>query len=68
MRAAFGLNTYEVYQTPFPNATTTLVSPGILHIPLNLPSKFLVWDPIDVRYAFENHVIAEKDSQDLIIQ
>jgi hypothetical protein len=45
-----------------------LVPPGILRIPLNLPSKFLVRDPIVVRYAFENHVISEKHSQDLIIQ
>jgi hypothetical protein len=68
MRPAFGLNTYEIYQTPFPNATTSLISPGILRIPLNLPSKFIVGDPIVVRYAFQNHVIVEKDSQDLTIQ
>jgi hypothetical protein len=68
MRPAFGLNTYEIYQTPFPNATTSLISPGIVRIPLNLPSKFIVGDPIVVRYAFQNHVIVEKDSQDLTIQ
>jgi hypothetical protein len=68
MRPAFGLNTYEIYQTPFRNATTILVSPGILRIPLNFPSKFVVGDAIVVRYAFENHVISEKDSQDLTIE
>jgi hypothetical protein len=68
MRPAFGLNTYEIYQTPFPNSTTTLISPGILRIPLNLPSKFMVGDPIVVRYALQNHVIIEKDSEDLTIE
>jgi hypothetical protein len=67
MRPAFGLNTYEIYQTPFPNSTTSLVSPGILRIPLNLPSKFVIGDAIVVRYAFTNHAIQEKDSVDLII-
>ena len=67
MRPAFGPNTYEIYQTPFSNATTSLISPGILRIPLNSPSKFIVGDPIVVRYAFANHAISEKDSCDLTI-
>ena len=67
MRPAFGEDTYEIYQTPFPNATTRLISPGILRIPLNSPSKFMVGDPIVVRYAFTNHAISEKDSTDLTI-
>jgi hypothetical protein len=67
MRPAFGPNTYEIYQTPYPNATTSLISPGILRVPLNLPSKFVIGDAIVVRYGFTNHAIQEKDSKDLII-
>jgi hypothetical protein len=68
MRPAFGLNTYEIYQPPSPNATTSLVSPGVLRIPLKSPAKFVVGDPIVVRYAFQSHVISSMDAQDLTIQ
>lgn len=67
MRPAFGLNTYEIYQTPYKNSTTIFISPGILCIPLNLSSKFLVGDAIVVHYELQNHVISEKDSEDLRI-
>ncbi len=67
MRAAFGPNTYEIYQTPFPNATTTLISPGILRIPLTYSTKFLIGDAIVVRYTGQNHVISGEDAQDLTI-
>jgi hypothetical protein len=68
MRPAFGPNTYEIYQKPSPNATTSLVSPGILRIPLSSPSKFVVGDPIVVRYGFQSHVIHSQDAQDLTVQ
>jgi hypothetical protein len=69
MRPAFGSNDYEIYQTPSPNATTTtLVSPGILRIPLNSLLQFFIGDPIVVRYAFRSHVIDSIDDQDLTIQ
>jgi hypothetical protein len=68
MRPAFGPNTYEIYQTPSPNATTSLVSPGILRIPLTYPTKFLVGDPIVARYTGQNHVISGSDAQDLTVE
>ena len=58
---------YEIYRIPFENCTTKIVSDGILRVPLNLPTKFLISDPIVVRYAFEDHVIWIKDSQDILI-
>ncbi|CAF1467412.1 unnamed protein product [Rotaria sordida] len=68
MRPAFDPNTYDMYQRPPPNTTTSLVSPGVLRIPLKKPAKFVVQDPIVVRYAFQKHVIASMDAQDLTIQ
>ncbi|CAF3308616.1 unnamed protein product [Rotaria sp. Silwood2] len=67
MRPAFDPNTYDMYQRPPPNTTTSLVSPGVLRIPLKEPAKFVVQDPIVVRYAFQKHVIASMDAQDLTI-
>ena len=64
MRPAFGPNTYEIYQSP-PNASTTLVSPGVLRIPISYPMKFRVGDPIVARLGSSNHVISGGDSQDL---
>jgi hypothetical protein len=68
MRPAFGPNTYEIYQIPSINANTTIVSPGVLRVPLAWPSKFLKQDPIVVRYAFIDHAIYGQDVTDLTIQ
>ncbi|CAF1463224.1 unnamed protein product [Rotaria sordida] len=68
MRPAFDPNTYDMYQRPPPNTTTSLVSPGVLRIPLKKPAKFVVQDPIVVHYTFQKHVIASMDAQDLTIQ
>ena len=67
-RAAFGPNTYEIYQTPSENKTTSLVSLGVLRIPLNRPSQFLINDAVIVRYSFSNHSISAQDSTDVTIQ
>jgi hypothetical protein len=68
MRPAFGPNTYEIYQTPSPNATTSLISPGILRIPLTWPTQFRSGDPIVARYGSQNHAISGEDAQDLTIE
>ena len=68
MRPAFGPNTYEIYQTPPTDANTTLVSPGVLRIPLRSPTKFLKGDPIVARYAFTDHAIYGQDVTDITIQ
>jgi hypothetical protein len=68
MRPAFGPNTYEIYQTPSTDANTTIVSPGILRIPLNSPTKFGKGDPVVVRYAFVFHAIYGQDVTDITIQ
>jgi hypothetical protein len=66
MRPAFGPNTYEIYQRT--DINTSLVSPGILRVPLTAPSHFVVGDAIVVRYSFKNHVIYGQDNTDLTIQ
>jgi hypothetical protein len=68
MRPAFGPNTYEIYQTPPSNVNTSLISPGILRIPLASPSQFTVGDAIVARYAFANHAIYGQDVTDFTIQ
>jgi hypothetical protein len=68
MRPAFGPNTYEMYQAPPANITTSLVSPGILRIPLGSPTQFVIGDAIVVRYVFTNHAIFAQDVTDLTIQ
>ena len=67
MRPAFGSNTYEIYQSPSANATTSLVSPGILRIPLVYPTQFHIGDPIVARYSGQNHVISGSDAEDLTV-
>lgn len=67
MRPAFGSKTYEIYQTLPQNSTTTLVSPGILRIPLNYATQFLPGDAIVARYGSQNHVIGGSDAEDLTI-
>jgi hypothetical protein len=68
LRLAVGPNAYEIYQTPSSSATTILVSPGILRIPLSFIPKFAVWDSIVVRYDFQSHVLGFVDVEDLTIQ
>ncbi|CAF2921656.1 unnamed protein product [Rotaria sp. Silwood2] len=68
MRPAFGPNTYEIYQTPPSNANTSLVSNGILRIPLASPTKFVVGDPIVARYSSARHAIDAQDVTDFNIQ
>jgi hypothetical protein len=68
MRTAIGPKTYEKYQTPPPNINTSLVSPGILRIPLASPSKFSIGDALVARYMTTNHAIHAQDITDLTIQ
>jgi len=68
MRPAFGPNTYEILQSLPTYANTSLVSPGILRIPLSSPSRFLKGDPVVARYPFTNHAIVASDSVDITIQ
>lgn len=68
MRPAFGPNTYEIYQIPPIDANTSLVSPGILRLPLRWPTKFLNGDPIVARYAFRGHAIYGQDLIDITVQ
>ena len=68
MRPAFGPNTYEIYQQPPTDANTTIVSPGILRVPLSQPTQFGKGEPVVVRYLMTQHAISAYNSIDLMIQ
>jgi hypothetical protein len=69
MRPAFGPNTYEIYQQPSPaSPNTTIVSPGVLRLPLRSATKFVKGDPIVARYNFINPAIYSQDVHDLTFQ
>ena len=68
MRPAFGSNTYEIYQTPPADVNTSLVSPGVLRLPLANPARFTKNDPIVARYAFTQHSMNGMDLTDITVQ
>ncbi|CAF1356110.1 unnamed protein product [Rotaria sp. Silwood1] len=68
MIPAFGSQTYEIYQTPPSNVTTSLVSSGILRIPLASSSRFVVGDAIVARYVFTTHVIYAENVTNFTVQ
>lgn len=68
MRPAFGPHTYEIYQTPPDNITTSIVSAGVLRLPLASPVKFGIGDPVVVRYAFVWHTIYGGDVTDMTLK
>jgi len=68
MRPAFGPNTYEIYQVPPVNVTTSVVSPGVLRIPLAFRPKFTVGEAVVAIYGPRNDVIHAHDITDLTIQ
>lgn len=68
MRPVFGPNKYNMLQVLPTYANTSIVSPGILRIPLSSPTRFLNGDAVVVRYAFTNHAIFAADSADITIQ
>ena len=68
MRPAFGDNTYNFYQVPPKDVNTSLVSPGILRIPLQAPAKFVVGDAVLAVYFIFTHCILVQDSTDFLVQ
>ena len=67
-RPAFGPNTYGIYQKPPTDVNTTIVSPGVLRLPLTSPLEFVKGDAIVARYVFTNHTIYAEDVTDFTIQ
>ena len=57
MRPAFGPNTYEIYQTPPADVNTTIVSPGVVRLPLSSTTSFREGDPVVARYAFRGDAL-----------
>ena len=68
MRPAFGRHTYEIYQIPQLNGNTSIVSPGVLRVPVGSDTQFVKQDPVVVRYAFTEHTIYAQDVIDLTVQ
>ena len=68
MRPAFGPNTYEMYQNAPVDANTSVVSPGVLRIPLRSRTNFKKGDPIVARYTLLAHAINAQDITDTTIQ
>jgi hypothetical protein len=67
MRPAFGSEAHQIFQT-LPNITTSLVSPGVLRIPLRSAYKFVKGDPIVVIYDLTSPTITIKYTTDITIQ
>lgn len=67
-RAAFGPNTYQIYQKVPHDGNTSLVGPNILRIPIQYPMKFMVGDAIVAAYFGQNHAIQLKSIIDGILQ
>ncbi len=69
MRPAFGSNTYEIYQHPSPNDTnTTLVSPGVLRVPLVKPTQFQKGDPVVARYVATKNCLDAQFVTDITVE
>lgn len=69
MRPAFGPNTYEIYQHPSPNDTnTTLVSPGVLRVPLLKPTEFQKGDPVVARYVATRNCLDAQFVTDITVE
>jgi hypothetical protein len=68
MRPAIGPRTYEIYQTAPSNVYTSLVSSGVLRIPLASPTSFAIGDAIIARYTFTTHAIVGQDVTGFTLQ
>ncbi len=68
MRPAFGAETYNFYQVPPRNVTTSLVSPGILRIPVASKTAFVPGNALLAVYDISYHAIFAHDSSDLLVQ
>ena len=68
MRPAFGPNVNEMYQVPPIDRNTSIVSPGVVRIPLSIKTKFTVGEPVVVIYGPRYDAIVAHDLTDFTIQ
>jgi hypothetical protein len=68
MRPAFGPNTYEIYQVPPKNVSTTIVSPDVIRIPMSVITKFGLGEAVVVIYGPRHDAIFAHDLTELNIQ
>ncbi len=67
-KPAFGSKAYQIFQTPPTNVGTSLVSPGVLRIPIRTRYQFVQGDPIVAIYFPSDHTIELKYTSDVTIQ
>jgi len=68
MRPAYGPNTFDMYQLPPTNVSTSIVIPGVLRIPMSYRTKLAVGETIILIYGPRQDAIVVHDSIDLTIQ
>jgi hypothetical protein len=68
MRAAFGSQAYQIFQSSPTNVSTSLVSPGVLRIPIRTRYQFIQGDPIVAIYDLPYNAISVKYTTDVTIQ
>lgn len=68
MRPAFGPNTYDYYQESIFKGNTSLVSPGVLRIPVTSRTAFTIGDPLVAVYDISYHAIYAHDVTDLVVR
>lgn len=68
MRPAFGPKTYNYYQESIFKGNTSLVSPGILRIPVTSRTAFAIDDPLVAVYDISYHAIFAHDTADLTVR
>lgn len=68
MRPAFGSNVNEMYQVPPLDRNTSIISPGVVRIPLSKKTKFSVEEPVVVIYGPRYDAILAHDLTDFTVQ
>ena len=68
MRPAFADKTYNFYQESTFTGNTTLVSRGVLRVPVVSRTEFLVGDPLVVVFDISYHTIFALDVTDMLVQ
>jgi hypothetical protein len=67
-RPAYGAKAYQIFQASPTNVSTSLVSPGVLRIPIRTRYQFVQGDPIVAIYDLPFNALSVKYSTDVTIQ
>lgn len=67
-RPAIGPNAYQIFQQPSKNDSTTVISPGVVRVPLKSRSKFVINDPVVIIYSGSAAALEFKYVTDITLQ